>query len=79
LEAGSNTTTLAGVTGCPGLVFTPRGYLENLKSDFPDACSGATCVRLTLVQKMLPNREQRSLWIDRGGNIRISPGPTQQP
>lgn len=76
------TTATNGADGCTGLLYNNQGYLDNPTGDFTVDCNGlpgigASCVRLTLVQKF--SGEQRSLWIDRGGNVRTSQGPTVEP
>ncbi|MCO4771447.1 MAG: prepilin-type N-terminal cleavage/methylation domain-containing protein [Deltaproteobacteria bacterium] len=82
LEGGTNTDTLAGTNNCAGFLFNVQGFLENPATDFPTDCdgttnAGASCARLTLIQKGLP--EQRTLWVDRAGGIRFSQGPTIEP
>ena len=83
LESTSgSTTTLAGLDGCSGLLYNNLGYLDNPTSDFTVDCngqntSGASCARLTLRQKY--TGEQRAIWVDRGGGVRISQGPNHEP
>jgi len=83
LESTSGgTTALSGLDGCSGLLYNNLGYLDNPTSDFTVDCngqnaSGASCARLTLRQKY--TGEQRSIWVDRGGGVRISQGPNNEP
>ncbi len=83
LESTSGTTTaLTGLDGCGGLLFNNLGYLDNPVTDFTVDCNGmagtgASCARLTLRQKY--TGEQRSLWVDRGGGVRISQSPNAEP
>ena len=84
IEGGSNTDSPTGTQGCNGLLFNNQGYLQNGPSDFTSDCdgnsgsAGASCVRVTLIQKAL-NNERRALWIDRGGNVRVSVSPNIEP
>lgn len=79
LEDGTNTTLFSGAEGCAGLIFNSQGYLDNPLVDFDVACGGANCARLTLTSKASATDEQRALWIDRGGNVRITAGPGVTP
>lgn len=79
LENGTNSTSFAGTDGCNGLLFNSEGYLDNDLVDFEVACGGANCARLTLRSKGSSYGEQRSLWIDRGGNVRVTSGPATVP
>lgn len=82
LEAGTNTDPTLGLDGCTGYLFNTEGYLANPATDFISDCDGTTaagalCSKLTLKQKAL--NEERTLWIDRAGGVRISAGPNQEP
>ncbi|GEM_PF-1723042 len=83
LETGSNTSIpTVGSTGCVGWVFNKQGFLDNAATDFDQACgagSAPTCARLTLISKGTTPIEQRSIWIDRGGNARVTSGPSDPP
>jgi type II secretory pathway pseudopilin PulG len=79
LEDTSETTTFATVAGCSGLLFNNSGFLSNLVTDFAHLVAGGKYSRLTLRNKTQSYVEQRSLWIDRGGNIRVTAGPTVVP
>jgi prepilin-type N-terminal cleavage/methylation domain-containing protein len=80
IEAGgSNTTVFATTDSCNGMLFNMQGYLANPTADFATACGGGNCARITLRQKGSPTQEQRTLWIDRGGNVRITQGPSSPP
>jgi prepilin-type N-terminal cleavage/methylation domain-containing protein len=77
--AGGNTSPVAGVSGCGGLVFNNSGYLDNLGPDFVP-CNGGNCVKYTLVNKYYsPISERRTVWVNRGGIARVTVGPTAQP
>lgn len=82
LEGGTNTDTPGTAQNCNGYLFNSRGFLDNPVTDFTSDCdgtaaAGATCSKATLLQKALG--EQRTLWIDRAGGVRISSGPLQEP
>ncbi|MBN95231.1 MAG: hypothetical protein CL928_14360 [Deltaproteobacteria bacterium] len=79
LEDGSNTTTFAGTSNCLGLLFNNAGFLANPGTDFAHAVAGGKYALLTLRNKSRSPAEQRSIWIDRGGNVRITSGPTTPP
>jgi prepilin-type N-terminal cleavage/methylation domain-containing protein len=80
LEGDPTTTTVFGTTaGCTGLVFNNNGYLENPTVEFAYPCGGANCAVLTVRNKIQRFVEQRTLWIDRGGNVRITVGPLNPP
>lgn len=79
LESGSNTTTFVGLDNCVGLVFTNAGFLANPLTDFAHLVAGGKYARLTVLDKSRSPAEQRALWIDRGGNVRITSGPTAPP
>jgi Tfp pilus assembly protein FimT len=77
--ASSNTSQIAGVSNCAGLVFNSSGYLDNLGPDF-SPCNGANCVKLTLVNKYRsPISERRTIWVNRGGIPRMTVGPAVMP
>ena len=84
IETGVNTDAITGIDGCTGFLFNNQGFLENGPGDFTSDCdgssssAGAGCIRLTLIQKAL-NNERRALWIDRGGNVRVSSSPSVEP
>ncbi len=83
LEGGANTDIITGTDNCAaGFVFNVQGFLDNPLGDFQSDCDGtptpgALCAKLTLKQKAL--NEQRTLWVDRAGGIRISSGPLVEP
>jgi len=82
LEGGANTDPLSFSENCNGYLFNTRGFLDNPVTDFTSDCdgtpgNGATCSKMTLLQKALG--EQRTLWVDRAGGVRISSGPSQEP
>ncbi len=80
LESDPTTTTAFSTTdGCAGLLFNSSGYLANPTADFAFACGGENCAKLTLRSKAQRYVEQRTLWIDQGGNVRTSVGPTTIP
>jgi type IV fimbrial biogenesis protein FimT len=79
LESGSETTIFGTASGCSGLLFNRSGYLDNPASDFVEACGGANCARLTLRVKGTTPLQQRALWVDRGGNVRVTQAPTIEP
>jgi len=80
LEGDPTTTTLFGSTaGCQGLVFNSNGYLDNPTADFAFPCGGANCAKLTVRNKVQRYVEQRTLWVDRGGNVRVTIGPDVAP
>jgi len=71
-----------GTDGCSGLVYNNLGFLANPATDFTVDCNGASstgasCIRMTLIQKF--SGEQKTLWVDRGGGVRVSPGPFVEP
>jgi len=83
LEGNVATTDVpVGTANCQGLLYNAQGFLENPTTDFPSDCdgrasAGAACMKLTLVQKAI--KEQRTLWVDRAGGVRISVGPDTEP
>lgn len=80
MEGDPTTTTLFGDTNaCQGLLFNNRGYLTNATADFAFPCGGAQCAKITLRNKVQSFVEQRTLWIDRGGNVRVTIGPETPP
>ena len=82
LEASANTSVPAGGDAlCAGWVFNKQGFLDNPTSDFTFACDGlnATCGKMTLISKGTQPLEQRTVWIDRGGNVRVTSGPADAP
>jgi len=79
LEDGSNTTAFGGLSNCVGLVFNNAGFLANPVTDFAHAVAGGKYAILTLRNKSRSPAEQRSVWIDRGGNVRLTAGPTTPP
>lgn len=80
LEGDPMATTLFGTTdGCQGLVFNSNGYLDNPTADFAFPCGGTNCAILTVRNKVQSYLEQRTLWIDRGGNVRVTIGPLSPP
>jgi prepilin-type N-terminal cleavage/methylation domain-containing protein len=82
LETGPNTTFPAGGdTLCAGFVFNKQGFLDNPTTDFTATCDGinASCSMITLISKGMTPTEQRTVWIDRGGNVRVTSGPTDFP
>jgi len=78
LESSSSTTTFATTAGCTGLLFNNRGFLDNPLDDFVLVNQGRYA-KLTLRNKSQGFLEQRSLWVDRGGNVRITQGPSSAP
>ncbi len=78
LEDSANTTTFATTTGCAGLLFNNKGYLDNLLTDFTEI-NGGWYAKLTLRNKTQAYVEQRTVWIDRGANVRTTQGPTSLP
>jgi prepilin-type N-terminal cleavage/methylation domain-containing protein len=80
LESDVTTTTAFGTTdGCTGLLFNNSGYLDNPTADFAFACGGTVCAKLTLRNKNQRFLEQRTLWVDPGGNVRPTVGPNNPP
>ena len=80
LETDPSTTTLFGATDdCNGIVFNTTGWLDNPSSEFSTAGGGSNCALLTLRAKNSVTQEKRTLWIDRGGNVRVSAGPNTPP
>jgi len=80
LESDVATTTIFGTTdGCTGLLFNSSGYLANPATDFINPCNGANCAMLTIRNKAQRYVEQRTLWIDQGGNVRPTVAPTVLP
>ena len=80
LEGDPTTTTVFSLTdNCQGMLFNNSGYLDNPVGDFTFACGGTTCAKLTFRNKSQTFVEQRSLWIDRGGNTRLTVGPGVPP
>jgi len=82
LETGSNSSVpTGGLTNCAGWIYNKQGFLDNPVADFSQNCDGlnATCARLTLISKGTAPLEQRTVWIDRGGNVRVTSGPTDPP
>ena len=80
LEGGTDTTTFPSVEGCPGLLFNTYGYMANPVTDFTNPCGGQSCAKMTLRNKaVIGPIEQRTLWLDRGGNIRITANPSTPP
>jgi len=79
LEVSASTTTFATTTGCAGLLYNNKGYLDNPLTDFATSAAGGRYARLTLRNKTQSFVEQRSIWIDRGANVRITQGPTSIP
>ncbi len=78
LEDSSSTSSFATTNGCDGLLFNNRGFLDNPLDDFV-LVNGGRYAKLTLRNKSQGFLEQRSLWVDRGGNVRITQGPTAAP
>jgi len=78
LESGSSTTAFATTSGCAGLLFNNQGFLDNPVDDFVLVNQGRYA-KLTLRNKSQGFLEQRSLWVDRGGNVRITQGPSSAP
>ena len=81
-DSAGGTTLVTGLDNCAGLLYNNLGFLDNATTDFTVDCNGnantgASCARLTLRQKF--SNEQRALWIDRGGGVRVSSGPTVEP
>lgn len=81
-DVSGGTTVFTGVDSCSGLLYNNKGYLDNPVTDFTVDCNGTTavgasCIRLTLRQKF--SGEQRALWVDRGGNVRVSASPSVEP
>jgi prepilin-type N-terminal cleavage/methylation domain-containing protein len=80
LEGSDETTTFDTIDGCQGLVFNTFGYSANPVTDFTEPCGGQNCARLTLRNKgAIGPIEQRTLWIDRGGNVRVTISPSTPP
>lgn len=80
LEGDPTTTTLFGTTaGCQGMLFNSNGYLDNPTADFAFPCGGTNCAKVTVRNKIQGFVEQRTLWIDRGGNVRVTVGPDNPP
>jgi prepilin-type N-terminal cleavage/methylation domain-containing protein len=80
LETDPTTSTqFSSNDGCTGLLFNNSGYLDNALTDFAFPCGGANCAKLTLRNKTPSVIEQRTLWIDRGGNVRVTIGPDVPP
>jgi Tfp pilus assembly protein FimT len=79
LEGGSGTTVFGGTDGCLGLLFNETGFLDNPISEFAAECGGAYCATLTIRNKAMNPLERRTLWIDRGGNVRVTQGPGAPP
>ncbi len=80
LEGGSDTTVFPDVLGCPGMLFNTFGYMANPVTDFAEPCGGQNCARLTLRNKSaIGPIEQRTLWVDRGGNVRMTINPSTPP
>jgi len=79
LEDGANTTAFVGLSNCVGLVFNNAGFLANPVTDFAFAVAGGKYALLTLRNKSRSPAEQRSVWVDRGGNVRLTSGPTAPP
>ncbi len=83
LESNVATTDLiVGTDNCAGFVYNAQGFLDNPTTDFPSDCdglasAGAACNKMTLLQKAID--EQRTLWVDRAGGVRISLGPNTEP
>ncbi len=79
LEGGSDTTAFGGTDGCAGLLFNAQGYLDNPISEFATECGGAYCAMLTIRNKSANPMERRTLWVDRGGNVRVTVDPASPP
>ena len=80
LEGDPTTTTQFGsIAGCQGLLFNNNGYLDNPLATFAMPCGGTNCAVLTVRNKIQRYVEQRTLWIDRGGNVRVTIGPLNPP
>jgi Tfp pilus assembly major pilin PilA len=82
LETGADTSVPAGGNAlCAGWVFNKQGFLDNPVTDFTFTCDGlnATCGKLTVISKGVTPLEQRAIWIDRGGNVRVTSGPADAP
>lgn len=82
LETGNDTSIPTGGTAlCAGWIFNKQGYLDNPTADFTHTCDGlnASCAKLTLISKGTSPLEQRTIWIDRGGNARVTSGPADTP
>lgn len=79
LETGTTTTSFTATEGCQGILYNRFGYLGNPTADFGHACGGANCAVLTLRNKDAAVVEQRTLWVDQGGNVRTTQGPTAPP
>lgn len=80
LEGGANTTNFPSVEGCAGMLFNTFGYMTNPVTDFITPCGGQSCAVITLRNKgAFGPIEQRTLWLDRGGNVRITANPATPP
>ncbi len=79
LETGGTTTTFTATAACNGMLYNRFGYLGNPTADFSQACGGGNCAVLTLRNKDASVVEQRTLWVDQGGNVRQTQGPTAPP
>jgi prepilin-type N-terminal cleavage/methylation domain-containing protein len=80
LEGGADTTIWGFYQGCDGLLFNTFGFMSNPVTAYQEPCGGQNCARMTLRNKSAMGPvEQRTLWIDRGGNVRLTQGPTAPP
>jgi len=79
LEDSASSTAFSTTNGCPGLLYNNRGFLDNPLTDFATGAAGGKYSRLTLRNKSQAYVEQRTIWIDRGANVRITQGPTSIP
>lgn len=81
LESGGSNTTIFGTTdGCAGMLFEVLGIMGNPTSDYANACGGQNCAIMTLRNKgAIGPIEQRTLWIDRGGNVQVTANPATPP
>ena len=78
LEDSASTTAFATTSACTGLLFNNKGFLDNPLNDFA-LLNGGRYAKLTLRNKSLSFVEQRTLWVDRGANVRTTQGPTTAP
>jgi prepilin-type N-terminal cleavage/methylation domain-containing protein len=78
LEDSASTTSFVTTSSCVGLLFNNKGFLDNPVDDFP-LVNGGRYAKLTLRNKSQGFLEQRTLWIDRGGNVRITQEPSTAP
>jgi len=81
LEENANSTVWTTTAGCEGIVFSGAGIVENPVEDFTFECFGNSvlCAKLTFRNKGVSRVEQRTVWIDRGGNVHRTAGPSAPP